>query len=955
MIRRVSFLLLITTFVSMAAPFSTSPAAWYGASSFFWDFQPDAISGGTTGGMILYKDAVHAGQAVIETVVTPVKKLGHGWGIAGVRLYRDSQHYWQFAVVDVPDEHKSRLAPLYELGEQFENKWPCRDNYTVEKVFGEKNTWQYGTSYRLRLEANAERVTATAATLDGTIVFQKVVKLGAAATRGVRPGLFAGGMTATYEQTTGSWDQIDPNPPEDDTVTKIRPATDFPKYYCNSFVPDVQEKATGFFYPKQLADGRWWMIDPLGRGFVVFGIDHCSYNGHYCEALKAYPHKLKNDKKFRSRKEWADVALKHLKDWGFNLLTAGISSELTRQGIPHTIFMGLGKQFSALGPDFAIAADQGVPGSAFPNVFHPKFPEFCRFVISRSCQSSVNDPWLFGVFIDNELRWWGDGNPKTGLFNIAFEQEPRHDAKQAAVKLLKEKCNGDLATFNKQWQLKLDSFEQLSQMTILPQETEEQIEIKRAFLALVAEKYFGTIGTVFREIDPNHLLLGSRFAGMDGHDEVIWQAAGKYCDIVTWNHYGYVDLNLEAAFSSKPPVGKPLVEEFHKVYNWTQKPTMLTEWSFPALDSGLPCTYGAGQRFHTQAQRARASEIYAKALLAVPSMVGYDYFMWVDEPALGISGKFPENSNYGLVNEDLEPYPEITSMFAKLQQNPGVARRREAPVQKAFAFVEKGKLYDQYLAQKTSGAPNPVFTFTIGPQQKSFNASNGKLKLELRQEDAQIKLSLGEQHFGNFNVMLWHDNESGKNTWTDVNQCDSVSISAGQNAMEINVIARKGAKTTSSIEDQLTQRQFKIHYKLVLLPEADWFLSEIVSVQPSDNLPLAIKGIFFRLYPAFQVIPPPADKVPNLWNDNQKCAWRSKDDKRFLGVTAGQNFDITLHYWASGDTALHPDAFRRIEVCVPAGQSYKPETPLYIMNYLGFGDIEDVVKTEKRLQQLELP
>ena len=124
--------------------------------------------------------------------------------------------------------------------------------------------------------------------------------------------------------------------------------------------------------------------------------------------------------------------------------------------------------------------------------------------------------------------------------------------------------------------------------------------------------------------------------------------------------------------------------------------------------------------------------------------------------------------------------------------------------------------------------------------------------------------------------MLWHDNESGKNTWTDVNQCDSVSISAGQNAMEINVIAQKGAKTTSSIKDQLTQRQFKIHYKLVLLPEADWFLSEIVSVQPSDNLPLAIKGIFFRLYPAFQVIPLPADMVPNLWNDNQKCAWRSR-------------------------------------------------------------------------------
>jgi len=956
MIRKVHVLLLVAASAAMAAPFSMNPSDWYGPTKFFWEFKPNTITSGTPWGMLLYKDGVHASNAVVETVVTPLKRDGDEWGVAGVRLYRDSKHFWQFAVVDVPEEHKPNLAPLYELGEQYESKWPCRDNYTVEKVVGEKNVWQYGTPYRLRLEANVERVTATASTLDGTIVFQKVLKLGANATRGVRPGLFTGKMIARFEQATGSWEQVEANPPEDDTVFKIRPASDFPKYYCNSFVPDIQEEATGFFYPKQLDDGRWWMIDPLGRGFVVFGIDHCTYHGHYCEALKAHPHKLKNDKKFASRKEWADVALKYLKDWGFNLVTAGISSELIHQGIPHTIFMGLGGQFSALGPEFAIAENKGVPGSAFPNVFHPRFPEFCRFIISRSCMSSVNDPWLFGVFIDNELRWWGDGkNSKTGLFNIAFELDPEHSAKQAAVEILKEKCNGDLATFNKQWNLKLDSFDQLPKLTILPQETEEQIEIKRAFLALVAEKYFGTVGTIFREIDPNHLLLGSRFAGMSGHDEVIWKAAGKYCDIVTWNQYGYVDLNLEAAFSSKPPTGQPLVEEFHKVYDWTQKPTMLTEWSFPALDSGLPCTHGAGQRFHTQTQRTKATEIYARALLAIPSMVGYDYFMWVDEPALGISAKFPENSNYGLVNEDLEPYPEITSMFAKLQKNPGEARRREPPVRKTFEIVTKGKLYDQYLAKKPTGEQNPVFTFTIGPQQKSFKASNGKLNLELLEENAQVKLSLGKQHFGNFNVMLWHDNESGKNTWTDVNQCDSVTISAGQNAMEINVIARKGGKTTSAIEDQLTQRQFKIHYKFVLLPEADWFLSEIISVQPIDDLALDIKGFFFRLYPAFQVLPPPTHKAPNLWNDNQKCAWRSKDDKRFLGVAAIQNFDITLHYWITDDTALHPDAFRRVKASVPAGESYKLETPLYIMNYLGFGDVEDIVKIEKRLQQLDLP
>ena len=105
-----------------------------------------------------------------------------------------------------------------------------------------------------------------------------------------------------------------------------------------------------------------------------------------------------------------------------------------------------------------------------------------------------------------------------------------------------------------------------------------------------------------------------------------------------------------------------------------QKPTIITEWSFPALDSGLPCTKGAGQRFHTQAERSRATDIYARTLLSMPFMIGYDYFMWVDEPALGISTPFPENTNYGMINEDGVPYPGMVKVFKAIQNTPAKAR-----------------------------------------------------------------------------------------------------------------------------------------------------------------------------------------------------------------------------------------------------------------------------------------
>jgi hypothetical protein len=38
----------------------------------------------------------------------------------------------------------------------------------------------------------------------------------------------------------------------------------------------------------------------------------------------------------------------------------------------------------------------------------------------------------------------------------------------------------------------------------------------------------------------------------------------------------------------------------------------MTEWSFPALDAGVPSIHGAGQRFRTQAERAKVTEITAQ-------------------------------------------------------------------------------------------------------------------------------------------------------------------------------------------------------------------------------------------------------------------------------------------------------------------------------------------------------
>ena len=59
-----------------------------------------------------------------------------------------------------------------------------------------------------------------------------------------------------------------------------------PPYASDDFVPSVTEAATGFFRVVRRADGKWWAIDPLGRGTFLRGIDHITYGGHWCAFTK---------------------------------------------------------------------------------------------------------------------------------------------------------------------------------------------------------------------------------------------------------------------------------------------------------------------------------------------------------------------------------------------------------------------------------------------------------------------------------------------------------------------------------------------------------------------------------------------------------------------------------------------------------------------------------------------
>ena len=107
-----------------------------------------------------------------------------------------------------------------------------------------------------------------------------------------------------------------------------------PPYANDGFVPEVMEKATGFFRVVERGDGRWWAIDPLGRGTVLRGVDHVRYDGFWSERVKPRRsvHREANLRRFPNKTDWEKDALKRLSCWGFNMLGAGCDRQLQHRG-----------------------------------------------------------------------------------------------------------------------------------------------------------------------------------------------------------------------------------------------------------------------------------------------------------------------------------------------------------------------------------------------------------------------------------------------------------------------------------------------------------------------------------------------------------------------------------------------------------------------------------------------
>jgi len=379
----------------------------------------------------------------------------------------------------------------------------------------------------------------------------------------------------------------------------------------------------GFFRVEQ-REGAWWLIDPDGSPALSIGVNHISYESDRIRGTGPCPYAEALNKIYPDRNTWALMTLARLRLWGFNTIAAWSDADLWEHKVPYTVILNIA---SRAGADW----QHGKP----VDVYDARFEQGARDIAEKMCKPRAPDRYLLGYFTDNELRWGPDWRGKETMLEMYLKLGEGAPGRQQALEFLRGKYEKEISKLNQAWRTDFADFAGVTRGS-----TDGSRSDADAFLEKVATRYFEVCDKAIKSADPNHLILGARFAG--GVPDAVIRSA-RSLDVVSVNIYDF-DPRMMAK----------------RVIELAGRPIMVTEFAFRATDSGLPNTRGAGPRVPNQQARAKAFADYVERLLSLPEAVGYHWFEWVDEPK---EGRFDgEDSNYGLVNINDQPYEDFIAV-----------------------------------------------------------------------------------------------------------------------------------------------------------------------------------------------------------------------------------------------------------------------------------------------------
>jgi hypothetical protein len=386
--------------------------------------------------------------------------------------------------------------------------------------------------------------------------------------------------------------------------------------------------ATGFYSVAE-GDGVWWFIDPQGKQFFSLGVSDIGAGpsrekyDHNRPAYAAFQH-------YASTDAWAQHTLERLAAWKFNTIGGWADESLARGPMPYAVVLHLGSEL----------------GFPWNDAFSDEFEEGIEKLVRERVRPRSSDKNLLGWFTDNEQSWYPDM-----LFGYHLSQPATSGARKALIDILEGQYGGDFELLEQEFEVTgATTFGELAhsgKLKLRPEGDGRQAILR--FTAALAEQYYKLVHDAIRRHDPNHLILGDRYAWHC--PDVVAKAAAPYVDVISTN------FDWPEATDGYLPPG--YLRNLHRV---TGKPVLVTEYYVAAREnrSGNKNTGGIFLTVGTQQERTAAVENRLRCLVEQPYVVGAHWFRFADEPTHG-RPKDGEDYNFGLVDIQNRPYDELTA------------------------------------------------------------------------------------------------------------------------------------------------------------------------------------------------------------------------------------------------------------------------------------------------------
>jgi hypothetical protein len=464
-------------------------------------------------------------------------------------------------------------------------------------------------------------------------------------------------------------------------VTEGYPFPDWSKY--GGWKQKRLTAGTGFF-SKIKQDGRWWLVDPEGYAFFSVGPD-CVVARSDCrvDGVEKWMDWLPDREDpvygalYRVNENWPPMDTSRRKCTLFSFEQANLYRafgagwyEKWKRMIPGQL-RKYGMNTLGNWSDDAILGETGTPYVTslphfpetkqtifrdFPDVFSEEYRENAR-ESAKALERRRTDPLMIGYFLRNEPSW-------AFVDHLVLADEVLYNPAQTAcrrelIRTLREKY-GTIEKLNAAWNASFASFDELEKsQDHVSSRSEEAGKDMHAFSRRMMEEYVGVPSRACREVDPNHMILGMRWAWISDPDVITgWENF----DVFSINCYSF---DPTKAIQNLVNLGVDL-------------PVMIGEFHFGALDAG-PCSTGL-EGVASQKDRGLAYRCYCERVAAHPFGVGCHYFQCYDQFALG---RFDgENYNIGLFDICSQPYPEMMEAVRECSREIyRVAAGEKAPVE----------------------------------------------------------------------------------------------------------------------------------------------------------------------------------------------------------------------------------------------------------------------------------